>query len=638
MKVFGQGAFSAGRSFAAGNAPIPGSNSGDDVTAEPIQIEAPFTFGAQLDARAAHPALRDKPFLYQNDRVWTYGRYRGECVRMAHFLRERLGSVDDRHPGHVAMFLENHLELLALYGGCAYAGFTLFGINTGLRGEVLAGVINQSRSRLVVVDERLLPAFQRIQKELRHIPPENVLVLRTSGGDVPPEQDLSRRLEEEIGAADPDRPGPEVEVSPEQNLMVIYTSGTTGLPKGINNNHAKLCFIGLAISKGLELRADEVGYACMPLFHSNAMFVGFMPMFWAGASLVVRERFSASGFVPDVLKYGVTYWNYVGEPVHYVLAHIEKQYGGDERRIAEEITRHPRNRLRYAVGNGASPPDIDRFMAWFALEEMFELYGSTEAAISTFRRKGDPRGSVGEITDPAVKILDENGRECPPAKVDEHGRVLNWDECVGEICRVAPDTNLFQGYFDNPEANQQKYRNGVYHSGDLGHVLVRDGKRYLFFDGRTDDWIRKDGENFSAAQVARLLQEHPDVELAAAYGVPCAVSDELVMAALLLRDGRRFDPEGFLRWCEQQVEQGSMDRKWVPDFVRIVDNFEFTQTQKIVVRHLKREHFDRRRIPDAPIFWRRRGDRAYRPFTTSDWETVRGEFARAERLHLLDRS
>ncbi len=95
---------------------------------------------------------------------------------------------------------------------------------------------------------------------------------------------------------------------------------------------------------------------------------------------------------------------------------------------------------------------------------------------------------------------------------------------MGEICRVAPDTALFQGYYDNRTADDAKYRDGVYHSGDLGHIGVRDGKRYLYFDGRTDDWIRKDGENFSAAQVARLLQEHADVDLAAAYGVPCAVT------------------------------------------------------------------------------------------------------------------
>jgi fatty-acyl-CoA synthase len=297
----------------------------------------------------------------------------------------------------------------------------------------------------------------------------------------------------------------------------------------------------------------------------------------------MRERFSASNFAPDVFKYGTTYWNYVGEPVHYVLTAIEKQYGGDVERIRREITHNPKNRFRWAVGNGAAPPDIDKFMDWFGLEDMFELYGSTEAAISTFRRKGDPRGSVGEVTDDAVKILDEKGSECPGAEVDEHGHILNYEQAVGEICRVAADTALFQGYFDNPQANTSKYRDGVYHSGDLGHVLERDGKRFLYFDGRTDDWIRKDGENFSALQVARLLQEGPDVELAAAYGVPCHVSDELVMAALQLRDGAKFDPKRFFDFCERQVTEGGMDRKWFPDFLRIVKDFDFTNTQKILV-------------------------------------------------------
>ena len=87
------------------------------------------------------------------------------------------------------------------------------------------------------------------------------------------------------------------------------------------------------------------------------------------------------------------------------------------------MTNHPANKFRYAVGNGASPPDIDKFMDWMGLEDMFELYGSTEAAISTFRRKGDPRGSVGEITDPNVKILDEKGNESPGAVLDADGKI-----------------------------------------------------------------------------------------------------------------------------------------------------------------------------------------------------------------------
>jgi fatty-acyl-CoA synthase len=603
-----------------------------------LTFDAPFTVSGQIEARAAHPVAADKVLLMHGDRTWTYRQFRDESVRMAHFLLRRLGRIDDAHPGHVAMVLDNHMELLALYGGCAYAGLTLFGVNTGLRGEVLAGVVNQSRARLLVVDERLLAEVERVAKELQYIAPENILVLKTQdGGSIPPGADLRACIGAEIGGPQHSLAAPGIDVSHDQNLMVIYTSGTTGLPKGINNNHLKLCATGMGVATNMELTHEDVGYACMPLFHSNSMFVGFMPAFWVGGAIGLRERFSASQFVPDVLKYGVTFWNYVGEPVHYVLAAIEKQYGTDATRIAAEITNHPRNQLRYAVGNGAAPPDIDRFMKWMGLEEMFELYGSTEAAISTFRRKGDPRGSVGEVTDGAVQILDANGTECAPAQIGPDGKLLNYEQCVGEICRVAADTGLFQGYFDNPKANSEKFRNGVYHSGDLGHIFVKDGRRYMFFDGRTDDWIRKDGENFSAGQVGRLLSEHPDIALAVAYGVPCSISDELVMAALKLRDGARFDPQAFFDWCEAEVNGGSMDRKWMPDFVRLMDDFEYTQTQKVVVRHVKQVHFDLHRIPDAAIYWRQRGDTTYRRFTVDDYAALRQEFAAREKLDLLDR-
>ncbi len=607
------------------------------MSAPPVSIEAPLTVAAQIEARARHAELADKVLLMHGERSWTYRRFRDECVRTAHLLLGRLGPIDEPRPGHVAMLLDNHLELLSLYGGCAYAGLTLFGLNPGLRGETLAGVINQSRSRVLVVGERVRSELERVQKDLKHVAPENILILPAADGRAPSASlDLRRCLEVEVGPAERSLDAPARKVEPADNLMVIYTSGTTGLPKGINNNHLKLCFTGAAVSGRLGIGTNDVGYACMPLLHSNAMFVGFMPAFWVGGSIGLRERFSASAFLPDILRYGVTYWNYVGEPVHYVLAAIEKRYGGDPERIRREVTENPQNKLRWAVGNGASPPDIDRFSEWLGLEDMYELYGSTEAVITTFRGKGDPRGTVGRIEDPCVEILDEHGAECPPAELDADGKILNYGQAVGEICRVAPDPGLFQGYFDSPEASATKYRDGIYHSGDLGHVWVCDGQRYLYFDGRTDDWIRKDGENFSAAQVARLLSEHPDVPLAAAYGVPCSVSDELVMAALKLREGATFDPQEFYAFCQRQIREGSMDPKWFPDFIRIVEEFEYTETQKILVRKLKKLHFDRRRLPEARIYWRERGDESFKPFTAADFDAAYRRFEAAERAALLD--
>jgi hypothetical protein len=109
------------------------------------------------------------------------------------------------------------------------------------------------------------------------------------------------------------------------------------------------------------------------------------------------------------------------------------------------------------------------------------------------------------------------------------------------------------------------------------------------------------------------------------------------MIALKLRAGAGFDGPGFFDFCEQQVAGGGMDRKWFPDFVRVVEEFEYTKTEKILVRNLKRVHFDRHRLPDAELFWRRRGDSSFSPFTAADYEKLRAEFAEAEKLDLLDR-
>src|SRR4029077_4008421 len=118
--------------------------------------------------------------LRQDDRTWTFRRYRDECVRLAHFLLRRLGPIDDARPGHVAMLLENHLELLALYGACGYAGLTLFGDNTGLRGATLAAMLNQSRARLLVVDQRFEDEVERILPELTQLGAEQIVVVRTA--------------------------------------------------------------------------------------------------------------------------------------------------------------------------------------------------------------------------------------------------------------------------------------------------------------------------------------------------------------------------------------------------------------------------------------------------------------------------
>ena len=212
-----------------------------------------------------------------------------EAIRYAHWLARRLGRCDASRPGHVAVLLENHPELVGLLAACAYNGMTLFGINTGLRGDTLSGVLNQSRARLLVVDERFWPEVERVRDRLGQIPAENIAVLRTRGEEELGGADFEECVSREVGKAGSDLEPPPGPVSPDSNLMVIYTSGTTGLPKGIKNSHAKLLLIGSTVARRMELGPDDVGYACMPLFHSNSLFLGFQPVFDACGTLSDRK-------------------------------------------------------------------------------------------------------------------------------------------------------------------------------------------------------------------------------------------------------------------------------------------------------------------------------------------------------------
>src|SRR5262245_1378849 len=223
-----------------------------------------MTVRDQIEARAKHAEFANRTFLMHDAVHWTYGRFRNESVRMAHFLLRHAGTAEGT--GNVAIMLENNLELAALIGGCAYAKSILFGINTGLRGDVLAGVLNHSRARLLVVNTQFYPEVLRILDRLEHITQDRVLVVPSGDAVVEPERDLRQRLESELGPAVDTLEAPSIPVAPSDNLMVIYTSGTTGLPKGINNNNFKLLVTGLAVSNNMGLSRDDVGYICMPLF------------------------------------------------------------------------------------------------------------------------------------------------------------------------------------------------------------------------------------------------------------------------------------------------------------------------------------------------------------------------------------
>ena len=113
---------------------------------------------------------------------------------------------------------------------------------------------------------------------------------------------------------------PDASPEPDSLFMLIFTSGTSGDPKAVRITHEKVTFPGAYLVERLGLGQDDVLYVSMPLFHSNAVMAGWGPALACGGTIALAEKFSASGFLDDVRRYGATYMNYVGKPLSYVLA------------------------------------------------------------------------------------------------------------------------------------------------------------------------------------------------------------------------------------------------------------------------------------------------------------------------------
>ena len=267
----------------------------------------------------------------------------------------------------------------------------------------------------------------------------------------------------------------------------------------------------------------------MPLFHSNAVMAGWGPALVCGGSVALAERFSASGFLSDVRRYGATYLNYVGKPLSYVLATPARPDDAD-------------NPLRLAFGNEAGDRDIAAFSERFGCR-VVDGFGSTENAVVISRIEGTPPGSLGVPLE-GVAVLDpETAQECPRAVFDDTGRVANLDEATGELVNTA-GTGQFAGYYNDEAATAERMRGGMYWSGDLAY---RDEAGFVYYAGRTADWLRVDGENLAAAPIERILVRHPSIAEAAVYAVPDPSSgDQLVAALVLVGSLEPEELEGFL--------------------------------------------------------------------------------------------
>ncbi len=521
-------------------------------------------------------AALDSPAAHFEERSYSYRELATESLRRAALWAELR---DASQPPHIGVLLDNTPEYLFWLGAAAISRSAIVGINATYRGAELARLIDHCECQLLVTSGD----YEAILAEApSQVPPDRVL--RTHTSDY---VDALDRVDDRR-TWDP--------ASEEDLYLLIFTSGSTGFPKAVRCTQGRLARAGMHVAGVAKLGPGSAVYAPLPFFHSSFLFTGLSSALHASIPIGSRARFSASRTMPDIRRMGATMLTYTGKVLNYILAVPPSP---------DDAT----TPLQLAIGNEASESDIREFAARFHCE-VRDSYGSTEGMVIIRRDASMPRGSLGRGDDTVAVYDPETERECPPAIFDGDGRVVNTEAAVGEIVNTAPGEG-FEGYYRNEEARASKVRGGIYWSGDLAY---RDQDGWFFFAGRSNEWLRVDGENFAAGTVEAIIIRFPAARSVAVFAVPDDPVGDRVMVAIEVTDVDEFDVEEFDAFLARQPDLGP---KWIPSFVYPTAELPKLASMKIDKTRLRSSGWT------APgTYWRPARDATLRPMTASDVERL----------------
>jgi steroid-22-oyl-CoA synthetase len=554
---------------------------------EPTSAAPPAPGHATIAGLLLARAGDDNTALLFEDQRWSWRELMQEAATRSALLRQLR---PEEGPWHVGVLLENIPEYIFLIAGAALCGATVVGINPTRRGAGLAADIRGTDCAMIVTGDAYGALLDGIGHGVPHIldvgSPGYAGLLAAHRGA--PVEATAEGLD------------------PTSTLLLLFTSGSTGAPKAVICSTGRWAFICQV--NPIKFTQDDVAYNAMPIFHGNALMASLGPCLANGSAFAMRRRFSASGFLPDIRRFGATFFNYVGRSLAYVLAQPECPEESD-------------NRLRFGFGTEASAQDRAEFSRRYGCP-LLESYGSSEGTCYIICTPGTPDGALGVPQQGfAVEIVNTLGEVCPAARFDTSGVILNPDEAIGEIVSRGGAAR-FEGYYKNPGASQERLRDGDFWTGDLGY---RDENGFYWFAGRTADWLRVDSENFTAAPVERILSRFPGVTAAAVYPVPDPVTGDQVMAALEFSDGE-FDPGSFGAFLGKQPDLGT---KWAPRLIRVTRNLPMTATHKVSKPALRRLLWN----GGDPVY-ERIGER-YLLMTARRKSALEAEYTRHGRDHLL---
>mgnify|MGYP002715665780 FL=1 len=510
------------------------------------------------------------------DQSFSYTELNGWANQIAHYylsLGAKKGDV-------VALMVENRPEMVASVIGLAKLGVTIALLNTSQVGKVLAHSINLVKPIAVIVGDECHAAIAEIRDEL------NIAADRFHWfADQPTQQNPGQAPEGFINLAEVIDTFPKFNPSTTHNvqgkdgLFYIYTSGTTGLPKAVIFTNSRWTLAYGTYGHVLNLGTEDVMYCTLPLYHATGMVVCWCGVIAGAGTFAIRRKFSTSSFWKDVQKFDASAIGYVGELCRYLMdapsSELEKGH-----------------RVKKMIGNGMRPNIWDKFKNRFGIEEVLELYASSEGNVG-FSNVFNFDNTVGFSPTPYAIVEFDKDKNEPVRDAKGHCKRVKKGTTgllIGKITRRSP----FDGYTD-PEKNKSVIMKDVFCKGDAYFNtgdLVRDiGFRHAQFVDRLGDTFRWKGENVSTTEVENMLTEYDKIVEAVVYGVEIPnTNGRAGMAAITLK------PEAELNDTDLK-EMLSCFKKClpaysVPVFLRIQQQVETTGTFKYQKNKLKEQAFD----------------------------------------------
>ncbi|HZS08307.1 MAG TPA: long-chain fatty acid--CoA ligase [Blastocatellia bacterium] len=471
-----------------------------------------------LEARAAATPRKAWLCSAADGRRWTYAQFNRVVNQTANLLL-KLGV---RKGDTVSLLLSNCPEYVIAYFACWQIGAVAGPVNSHLKGEEIEYVLSNSEAVALVTERAFLHHLEESRARLPLL--KNIIL-------------IDEAVEGTIhypGAvsACPSRLRPIVQLRPvaeDDEAVIIYTSGTTGKPKGCLLTHRNLLANARQITEWLKFTADDRLMCVMPLFHMNGVMVTTVTPLYAGGSMVIAPKFSATRHWEWISEYRVTSFGSVATMLSMLLHTYP-------RGIPKGLETR---QLRFAMCGSAAVPEavLRQFEERFGCL-VIEGYGLSESTCrSTFNPPDERRrpGSIGLPIGNEMKIFDDEGRELGTGE-------------VGEI--VLRGENILKGYFKNPEATARAFRSGWFHTGDVGY---RDADGFFYIVDRKSDLIIRGGENIYPREIDEVLYRHPAVRDAAVVGVPDELYGEEVKAFVVLKDGAEASGQELIDHCREHL-------------------------------------------------------------------------------------